>query len=147
MILLFPFSLASSHFLIPSVLNIPLNFITFLILLTLLCLCNSTNKKIIEPNDPHISDLSVSHYDCSKQNNLRQFMLTRVQTCEQAPSSLEYTRVIANVYVRSKAKRLTASTCEAYTKRERFVCAQSNLNIEGMTMLTTILNSWNVHNH
>ena len=34
---------------------------------------------IVEPNDLHISDLLVSHYDCSKQHKLRQFSLTRVQ--------------------------------------------------------------------
>ena len=43
----------------------------------------------VDPNDPHISDLSVSHYDCSKQHNLRQFSLTRVQPCAQAPSAFE----------------------------------------------------------
>ena len=106
--------------------NKPLSFNILLIFPIFLCLCNSTTKIIVEPNDPHISDLLVSHYGCSKQNNLRQFSLTRVETCEQAPSSLNYTRVIANVYVRAKAKRLIAWTCEAYAKRERFVCAQSD---------------------
>ena len=81
-----------SHFLKPPlVLNIPLRFNTFLIPSTFLRLYNSS-KIIVEPNDPHIFDLLVSHYDCSKQNNL-----SSVQTCEQAPSPLEYTRVIANV--------------------------------------------------
>ena len=119
--------MAPSHFLTPSlVLNIALIFKTFLFLLTFFRLCNTTIKNIVEPNDRHISDLLVFYYDCSKQNNLRQFSLTRVQTCEQAPSSLEFTRVVANVYVRAKTKRLKAWTCEAYTKRERFVCAQSD---------------------
>ena len=31
----------------------------------------------VDPNDPHISDLLVPHYDCSKQHNSRQFSLTR----------------------------------------------------------------------
>ena len=80
----------------------------------------------VDPNDPHISDLLVSHYDCSKQHNLRQFSLTRVQPCSQAPSSFESTRAIVNVFVRAKAKRLKAWTCEAYVEREKFVCAQSD---------------------
>ena len=80
----------------------------------------------VDPNDPHISDLLVSHYDCSKQHNLRQFSLTRVQSCSQAPSSFESTRAIVNVFVRAKAKRLKACTCEAYVKREKFVSAQSD---------------------
>ena len=54
----------------------------------------------VDPNDPHFSDLLVSHYDCSKQHNLRQFSLTRVQPCSQAPSSFESTRAIVNVFVR-----------------------------------------------
>ena len=62
----------------------------------------------VDPNDPHISDLLVSHYECSKQHNLRQFSLTRVQPCAQAPSAFESTRAIVNVFVRAKAKRLKA---------------------------------------
>ena len=80
----------------------------------------------VDPHDPHISDLLVSHYDCSKQHNLRQFSLTRVQPCAQAPSAFESTRAIVDVFVRAKAKRLKAWTCEAYVKREKFVCAQSD---------------------
>ena len=68
----------------------------------------------VDPNDPHVSDLLVSHYDCSKQYNLRQFSLTRVQPCAQAPSAFESTRAIVNVFVCAEAKRLKAWTCEAY---------------------------------
>ena len=80
----------------------------------------------VYPNVPHNSDLLVSHFDCSKQHNLRQFSLTRVQPCVQAPSACESTRAIANVFVRAKDKRLRAWTCEAYVRREKFVCAQSD---------------------
>ena len=59
----------------------------------------------VEPNDPHVSDLSVSHYDCSEEHDLRQFSLTRVQPCVQAFSSLESNRGIASAFVRAKAKR------------------------------------------
>ena len=77
--------MAPSNFLTPSpVLYIPLSFNILPIFSTLLYLCKSTSENIVEPNDPHISDLLVSHYDCSKQNNLCQFSVTRVQTCEQA---------------------------------------------------------------
>ena len=57
--------------------------------------------------------LLVSHYDFSKQHNLRQFRSTRVQPCVQAPSSLESTRAFTNVFVRAQAKHLRAWTCEA----------------------------------
>ena len=78
---------------------------------------------MVEPIDLHVSDLLVSHYDCSEQYNLRQFSLTRVQPCAQAPSAFESTRAIANVFVRAKDKRLKGWTCEAYVKREKLVCA------------------------
>ena len=61
---------------------------------------------MVEPNDLHISDLLVSHYDCSKQHNLRQFSLIRVQPCAQAPSGFKSTQVIAKGFCRAKAKRL-----------------------------------------
>ena len=79
---------------------------------------------IVEPNDSHISDLLVSHYDCFKQHNLRQFSLTRVQPCAQASSAFESTRATANAFVRPEAKRLKAWTCEAYVECKTFVCAQ-----------------------
>ena len=34
----------------------------------------------------------VSHYDCAKQNNLRQFSLLNVEQCKQAPSDIQYTK-------------------------------------------------------
>ena len=101
-----------------------LTFKTIILILSSIPISNT--KDYIETDDPNISKLMVSHYDCSKQNNLRQFSLTRVQTCEQAPSSIENTRTIAEIYVRAKATRLKAWICTAKTKRERFVCAQSD---------------------
>ena len=71
----------------------------------------SSTSDHVDPNDPHNSDLLVSHYGCSKQHNLQQFSLTRVQPCVQAPSAFESTRAIVNVFVRAKAKRLKAWTC------------------------------------
>ena len=84
------------------------------------------SSDIVEPNDPHISDLLVSHYDCSRQYNIRHFSLTRVKPCAQAPSARESTGVFANVFVHAKANRPKASTSEAYVKRENFVGAQSD---------------------
>ena len=46
---------------------------------TLLAISLDSSSDIVEANDPHISDLLVSHYDCSKQHNVRHFSLTRVQ--------------------------------------------------------------------
>ena len=70
----------------------------------------------ISPQDPKIIILLVSHYDCAKQNNLRQFSLLNVEPCKQAPSDIQHTKTQATVYVREKTKRIKASKCEAYIK-------------------------------
>ena len=65
---------------------------------------NSENH--ISDQDPNILNLMVSHYDCAKQNNLRQFSLLNVEPCKQAPSDIQHTKTQATVYVRAKAKRI-----------------------------------------
>ena len=55
----------------------------------------------------------VSHYNCAKQNNLRQFSLLNVEPCKQAPSDIQHTKTQATVYVRAIAKRIKALKCEA----------------------------------
>ena len=72
---------------------------------------NSENH--IPEQDPNILTLMVSHYDCAKQNNLRQLSLLNVEPCEQAPSDIQHTKTQATVYVRAKAKRIKAFKCEA----------------------------------
>ena len=79
---------------------------------------NSENH--ISEQDPNILNLMVSHYDCAKQNNLRQFSLLNVEPCKQAPSDIQHTRTQATVYVRAKAKRIKAYNCEAYEKLKKF---------------------------
>ena len=67
---------------------------------------NSENH--ISDQDHNILHLMVSHYDCAKQNNLRQFSLLNVELCKQAPSDVQHTKTQATVYVRAKAKRIKA---------------------------------------
>ena len=55
----------------------------------------------------------VSHYDCAKQNNLRQFSVLNVEPFKQAPSSKHHTKTQATVYVRAKAKKIKGFKCEA----------------------------------
>ena len=47
----------------------------------------------------------VSHYDCAKQHNLRQFNLLNVKKSTEAPSDIQHASVKARVYVRAEAKR------------------------------------------
>ena len=84
---------------------------------------NSENH--ISDQDPNILNLMVSHYDCAKQNNLRQFSLLNVEPCKQAPSDIQHTKTQATVFVRAKAKRIKAFKCEAYIKTEKVWCSQT----------------------
>ena len=80
-------------------------------------------------DDPlqNITNLIVSHYDCTKQHNLRQFNLLNVKQCTEAPSDIQHASVKARVYVRAKAKRIKAFKCVAYAKKERKICFQGSL--------------------
>ena len=84
---------------------------------------NSENH--ISDQDPNILNLMVSHYDCAKQNNLRQFSLLNVEPCKQAPSDIQHTKTQATIYVRAKAKRIKAFKWEAYIKTEKVWCSQT----------------------
>ena len=64
----------------------------------------------------------VSHYDCAKQHNLRQFIILNVKQCTEASSDIKHTSVKARVYLRAKAKRIEAFKCVAYAKKERRIC-------------------------
>ena len=79
----------------------------------------------ISEQDPNILNLMVSHYDCAKQNNLKQFSLINVEPCTQASSDIQHTKTKTTVYVRAKAKRIKAFKCEAYIKTEKIWCSQT----------------------
>ena len=109
-------------------------YITNLILHILLL--NSTRSIPITPSDtdnylrsddPNITNLMVSHYDCAQQHNLRQFNLFNVKQCTEAPSDIKHASVKARVYVRAKAKRIKAFKCVAYAKNERKICFQGSV--------------------
>ena len=53
----------------------------------------------ISEQGPHIVNLMVSHYDCAKPNNLRQFSLLNVEPCKQAPSDIQHTKTQATVCI------------------------------------------------
>ena len=48
-------------------------------------------------DDPNITNLMVSHFDCAKQHNLRQFNLLNVKQCTEAPSHFKHASVKARV--------------------------------------------------
>ena len=78
---------------------------------------NSENH--ISEQEPNILNLMVSHYNCAKQNNLRQFSLLNVEACKQGLSDKEHTKFQATVFVGAKAKRIKPFKCEAYIKTEK----------------------------
>ena len=84
-------------------------------------------ENYLPSDDPNITNLMVSHYDCAKQHNLRQFNLLNVKQCTEAPSDIKHASVKARVYVRAKAKRIKAFKCVAYAKKERKICFQGSV--------------------
>ena len=48
-----------------------------------------TSENLIQADDSPIIQLLCTHYECSEQNNLRLFSLTRVQKCTQPPLKLD----------------------------------------------------------
>ena len=87
----------------------------------------SDTENYLPSDDPNITNLMVSHYDCAKQHNLRQFILLNVKQCTEAPSDIKHASVKARVYVRAKAKRIKAFKCVAYAKKERKICFQGSV--------------------
>ena len=87
----------------------------------------SDTDNYLPSDDPNITNLMVSHYDCAKQHNLRQFNLLNVKQCTEAPSDIKHGSVKARVYVRAKAKRIKAFKCVAYAKKERKICFQGSV--------------------
>ena len=71
----------------------------------------------------------VSHYDCAKQHNLRQFNLLNVKQCNEAPSDIQHASVKARVFVRAKAKRIKAFKCVAYANKNAKFAFKDQLNI------------------
>ena len=84
-------------------------------------------ENYLPSDDPNITNLMVSHYDCAKQHNLRQFNLLNVKQCTEDPSDINHASVKARVYVRAKAKRIKAFKCVAYAKQERKICFQGSV--------------------
>ena len=96
------------------------------------------DDKYLPSDDPNITNLMVSHYDCEKQHNFRQFNILNVKQCTEAPSNIQHANIQARVYVRAKTKRIRAFKCEAYAKKknEKFA-SKVMLNID---VLTTVWN-------
>ena len=114
--------LYTPFYITPLTLYLHLFNFTFSIPITL-----SDTENYLPSDDPNITNLMVSHYDCAKQHNLRQFNLLNVKQCTEAPSGINYASVKARVYVRAKAKRIKAFKCVAYAKKERKICFQGSV--------------------
>ena len=87
----------------------------------------SDTDNYLPSDDPNITNLMVSHFDCAKQHNLRQFNLLNVKQCTEAPSDIKHASVQARVYVRAKAKRIKAFKCVAYANKEQKICFQGSV--------------------
>ena len=85
----------------------------------------SDTENYLPSDDPNITNLMVSHYNCAKQHNLRQFNLLNVKQCTEAPSDIKHTSVKARVCVRAKqklnaSKLLNVSLMQKKRRKELF---------------------------
>ena len=56
-------------------------------------------ENYLQSDDPSITNLMVSHYDCEKYHNRRQFPLLNVKQCTEAASNMKHANVKARDYV------------------------------------------------
>ena len=116
------FELFTTSYITTLILYLHLFNFTFSIPITL-----SDTDNYLPSDDPNITNLMVSHYDCAKQHNLRQFNLFNWKQYTEAPSDVKHASVKARAYVRAKAKRIKAFNCVAYAKKERKICFQGSV--------------------
>ena len=102
------FELFTTSYITTLILYLHLFNLTFSIPIT-----PSDTKNYLPSDDPNITNLMVSLYDCAKQHNWRQFNLLNVKQCTEALSDVKHASVKARVYVRAKAKRIKVSKCVA----------------------------------
>ena len=80
-------------------------------------------------DDPNITNRMVSHYDCAKQHNLRQFNLLNVKQCTEALSDIKHASVKARVYVRTKTKLINVLNVSLMPKRKGRFASKVQLKI------------------
>ena len=110
-----PFKLYTTFHITNLILYLHLFNFTFSIAIT-----PSDTENYLPSDDPNITNLMVSHYDCAKQQNLRQSNLLNVKQCTEAPSDIKHASVKARVYVRAKAKRIKMLLMQKRNERFAF---------------------------
>ena len=79
----------------------------------------SDTDNYLPSDDPNITNLMVSHYDCATQHNLRQFILPNVKQWTEAPSDNKHANVKARIVVRAKVKLIKAFKFFAYARKRK----------------------------
>ena len=87
----------------------------------------SNTENYLPSDDSNVTNFTVSHYDCEKQQHLRLFDLIYVKQGRKAPSNIQHASVKAQVYVREKAKRIKAYKCVTYAKKDRKICFEGSV--------------------
>ena len=73
---------------------------------------------------PH--DLVVTHYDCeeNEQKTLHKYATNQVTQCESEPQAIETTNIIAKLYSKARATRLTGYKFTATFSEKKLHCSQ-----------------------
>ena len=84
----------------------------------------------------------VSHYDCEKQDNLRQVNLLNVKQCTEATSIIQQANVNARLYVGATAKRIKLTNVLLMRKNNAKYIFKVPLNIDVLIELCGIITPW-----
>ena len=71
---------------------------SFLLTITYTISISPTGKENCLPSDdPNITNLMISHYDCEKKHNLRHFNVLNLKQCTEVHSNIQHVNVNAQV--------------------------------------------------
>ena len=89
----------------------------------------SDTENYLLSDDPNITNLMVSRYDCAKQHNLRQFNLSNVKQCTEAPSDIKHASVKARFLLEQKLNSLKFLNVSLMLKKKVKFDSKVQLNI------------------
>ena len=84
----------------------------------------------LPPDDPKITNLMVSHYDCEKQDNLRQFILLNVKPCTEAPRTFNKLKFKPEFMFEQKLNALKFLNVKLTLGRNEKIVVKAQLNID-----------------
>ena len=84
----------------------------------------------LPPDDPNITNLMVSHYDCEKQHNLRQFNSINVKPCTEALQTFNMLKFEPEFMFELKLNPLKLSNVKLLQRKKEKSVFKAQLNTD-----------------